>query len=491
MAPSTVDTVENLNAGTVEKLFVGTIVHALELTTLEIIHLGAIGVLGSGRIAFVEKIEPCEGSSKETAIEQALGRIAERWTIADNAVIRLKPEQFLCPGFVDTHIHAPQYVFTGTGTDLPLLKWLEKYTFPRESAFADVAYARSAYARAVSRSARCGTTTACYYGTLHLEASKTLVDVIMAIGQRAFVGKVNMDRNSPDYYIETTQSSIRDTAEFVEYTLSRGSTLVTPVLTPRFVPTCTPELMTFLGELAQSKNLPIQSHLSENRNEIKWVAELHPEEATYTGVYHRFGLMTEKTVMAHCVHLSEEERGLFVATKAGVSHCPTSNFSLVSGVLNVRRLLDEGIKVGLGTDVAGGYSPNILDSIRDAIVASKVIAGRSMEDAAGGKGKVYEPLTYVEAFYLATAGGARVMGLEDRVGNFIPGKEFDAIVVDLGKGLNGEEVHEVAGHDQGFEVFPHDDLTTAFEKFIFLGDDRNVSEVWVQGRKLEFNGIGK
>ncbi|KAJ3199792.1 hypothetical protein HDU67_002548 [Dinochytrium kinnereticum] len=398
-------------------------------------------------------------------------------------VVRLSPNQFLIPGFIDTHIHAPQYVFTGTGTDLPLLEWLQKYTFPRESAFADTDYAKGAYARAVTRSARCGTTTACYYGTLHLEASKILVNVVSSIGQRAFVGKVNMDRNSPEYYTETTQSSIKDTTDFVDYVSSVNSSLITPVLTPRFVPSCTSELMSFLGKLAVERNLPIQSHLSENRNEIKWVAELHPEETTYTGVYKRYGLLNQRSVMAHCIHLDEEERKLMLETGAGVSHCPTSNFSLVSGVLNVRRLLNEGIKVGLGTDVAGGYSPSILDAIRHAIVASKVVAARSQETA---ETKIIEPLSYSEAFYLATVGGAQVMGLEDRVGNFSTGKEFDALVVDLSAGLQGEVVDLSNPPNFSVDIFPHDDVVTAFEKFIFLGDDRNISQVWVQGKKLSF-----
>ncbi|KAI8851854.1 hypothetical protein BC829DRAFT_424950 [Chytridium lagenaria] len=456
-----------------ENVFVGAIIHSLVRTAVDIIPLGVLGVDSEGKIAFVEKVD------EKSRLEEVLENLSAQYSFQIDSVIKLSPSQFLIPGLIDTHIHAPQYVFTGTGTDLPLLEWLQKYTFPRESAFQDVQYARGAYARAVSRSARCGTTTACYYGTLHLEASKILVDVVHAIGQRAFVGKVNMDRNSPEYYTETTQSSMKDTEQFVDYVASVQSSKITPVLTPRFVPSCTPELMAYLGDLALERNLPIQSHLSENRNEIKWVSELHPDITTYTGVYKQYGLLNNRSVMAHCIHLSAEERKMMRETGAGVSHCPTSNFSLVSGVLNVRRLLDESVKVGLGTDVAGGYSPSILDTIRHAIVASKVVAARSQETA---DGDIFEPLSYAEAFYLATVG--------DRVGNFVKGKEFDALLVDLSAGLQGEIIDLSNATNGGpLDIFPHDDITTAFEKFIFLGDDRNISQVWVQGKRLSFESL--
>ncbi|KAJ3088904.1 hypothetical protein HK102_007669, partial [Quaeritorhiza haematococci] len=255
----------------------------------------------------------------------------KHFPVLRSQVQTLKPRQFLLPGFVDTHIHAPQYVYTGTGYDLPLMQWLEKYTFPRESAFSSPTYARKSYTQSVKRSLRCGTTTACYYATIHLPACKILTEVIRQCGQRAFIGKVNMDRNSPDFYIEERESSVKETREFVDFVLGLGDERVTPIITPRFVPTCSAELMQALGDIAREKNLPIQSHLCENPSEIEFVKTLHPECSSYTDVYRTYGLLTDRSVMAHCVYLTDEEVAMIKDYDAGIAHCPNSNFSLQSG----------------------------------------------------------------------------------------------------------------------------------------------------------------
>ncbi|KAJ1412697.1 hypothetical protein B484DRAFT_335729 [Ochromonadaceae sp. CCMP2298] len=189
--------------------------------------------------------------------------------------------KIIMPGFVDAHVHAPQYVFSGTGMDLPLLAWLEKYTFPAEARFSDTDFARLAYSRSIKRHLKCGTTFASYFATIHQPAGKVLVDVLQAVGQRAFVGKVSMDRNSPDFYIEQTQKGCSDAEEFARYVLGHllnlpCCPLVMPCVTPRFVPTCTGEMMGSLGRLGAKYGLPVQSHLSESRGEIQWVKELHP-----------------------------------------------------------------------------------------------------------------------------------------------------------------------------------------------------------------------
>ncbi|KAI9334834.1 hypothetical protein DFJ73DRAFT_799018 [Zopfochytrium polystomum] len=482
-------------------VLVGTIIHSLGLREgLAILNPGVLGVAADGRgtVVFCHALSQTPSTSpvsREEAIAAAIARLRHEWSFDDGVVTVLRKGQFVIPGFVDTHIHAPQYVFSGTGLDLPLLEWLNKYTFPRESKFSDDTYAKASYRRAVTRSLRNGTTTACYYATIHLSASKILVDVVEALGQRAFVGKVNMDRNSPDYYSETTETSFQETVEFVDYTLAKQSPLVTPVLTPRFAPSCTPELMEKLGALARDRGgLPIQSHLSENRGEIEWVKQLHPECDSYAAVYAHFGLLTDRAVMAHCIHLSPQERALLRDTGAAVSHCPNSNFSLESGVCNVRRLLDEGVKVALGTDVAGGYNPSMLDAFRMAVVASKVTAARSKEPpktaaaaaVEGGEGKHYAALTSHEAFYLATLAGAHAMGQQDRIGNFAVGKEFDALLVDV-----GDDVVAAAADEEGgatlhapVDVFPHDEVESMFEKFMYLGDDRNIVRIWVRGKEV-------
>jgi guanine deaminase len=338
-----------------------------------------------------------------------------------------------------------------------------------------------------------GTTTACYYATIHSESTLILAKTIKNLGQRAFVGKVNMDRNSPEYYTEIDwEQSLESTLKTMQDLKALKSPLITSVLTPRFVPSCTPELMKALGDLSLKEQLPIQSHLSENHSEIAWVSSLHPEVDSYAQVYESFGLLNERTIMAHCVHLTSAERQLLKKLKVGISHCPLSNFCLHSGVLNVRQLLEEGhTKVGLGTDVGGGYAPSILEAMRGALTASKVTHIHSRDALPSGSsasieaspssptkkkkktGHVYEPLNLSETFYLATLGGARVMNLDCKIGNFVKGKEFDALLVDLS-----------SPKDTPIHIFKHDSLMDIFEKFVYLADDRHLSRIFVNGRQV-------
>jgi len=315
----------------------------------------------------------------------------------------------------------------------------------------------------VKRHLKNGSTTVVYFGTIHLESTKSLVHVVENLGCRAYIGKVNMDRNSPLHYIETTEESLRDTKQFVEYVLARESYkngLIVPVITPRFVPTCTVELMRGLGDLAKEYNLPIQSHISENRGEVEWVKQLHPDCKSYADVYDTYGLLNNKTIMAHAIYLTDEEKKLFIQKGVGISHCPLSNIALHSGFMCLREMPD--LKVGLGTDVSGGYSPSMLTAMRSAIVAATV-------HYCSGE-KCY--MKWEEAFHLATMGGAEVIGESSKLGNFEPGKEFDALVVD-------PEVE-----NSPFDVFDATPLEI-FEKFIFLGDDRNIVEIYVKGKKVQ------
>lgn len=313
------------------KVFIGTIVHSLSFSELEIIENGALAVNDDGKIKYLKHDSSCINEPE-----------AE--------IIKLEPNSFLIPGFVDTHIHAPQYVFTGTGYDLGLLEWLQKYTFPRESAFKDPEYALDAYNRAVNRSLYSGTTTACYYGTIHVEACKILANVVGAVGQRAFIGKVNMDSNSPDYYIESTSDSIAKTLEFCDYVEGLQNDLIKPVITPRFAPSCSLDLMSQLGKISRERGILVQTHISETCAECEWVKSLFPHHDGYADVYYKNGLLTEKSVMAHCVYLTQQERELFFRVGAGISHCPSSNLMIQSGILNVRRLINEGFtKIGLGS----------------------------------------------------------------------------------------------------------------------------------------------
>lgn len=349
------------------RCFYGPIIHSRSLAELQVMQQGLLGVDAAGRICFVLDLASVR-EEQAAAVLTALRAAAAEQPGAPELVEL--GSRILIPGFVDAHAHAPQHAFTGTALDLPLLEWLERYTFPHETKFADGKHARKIYSRAVRNHLKHGTTTVSYFATIHNDACKVLVEVCREQGQRAYVGKVNMDRNSPDTYCEQTEQSLRDTRSFVAHVLGLQDPLITPVITPRFVPSCTPTLMRGLAKISDEHQLPLQSHLSENLAECEWVRSLHPDCTSYSDVYDKHGLYTSRSYMAHCVHCARPERDLVLQKGVGIVHCPNSNFTLASGVCNVREWLDEGHKVALGTDVAGGYSPSILNAIRMARVAS-------------------------------------------------------------------------------------------------------------------------
>ncbi|CAI5724695.1 unnamed protein product [Hyaloperonospora brassicae] len=449
----------------------GTVVHSIALNCVQVFAPGLIGVDDTtGKIVFVRDISD-SGPGAETF----------------DACVDVG-DHLLLPGFIDGHAHAPQYAFLGVGMHLPLLQWLETYTFPYEAKFANRAHAQNVYDKAVRRHLNNGTTTCSYFATVHLDACKVLVDVVEQSGQRAFVGKVNMDRNAPSALLEDTDRSLVDTNAFVAYVQKKHNELLTPVITPRFAPSCTTRLMQGLAAIsrAHSPKLPVQSHLGENRQEIQWVTQLHPECKSYTDVYDACGLLHDRSYMAHCIWCSKSERELLRTNQTAVIHCPNSNFSLASGVLNVRRLLREGVKVGLGTDVSGGYSPSMLDAIRQAVTASKMVSiGNGsvgdehelavLQEEEEGDGAA--ALSYAEAFHLATVGSAEALGLGDTVGNFMIGKDFDALVVDP-YCANGPI-------DKPFDPVEVADVLHTLQKFLFLGDDRNIISVFVKGRQVK------
>ena len=435
----------------------GPIIHALAFGELEIIELATIKVdLKTGLIVNIsQSTDQCDSKCLE---------------------INLSKGQFICPGFIDTHHHAPQTSNLGLGLDRELLKWLEKYTFPRERSFGTRSSSaiKQEYSEMAMRLLRSGTTTCVYFGSIQVEANKILVDAVMESGQRAFIGKVCMDQNSPvDYIDESVEESIKGTKEIIEYIQSKSSqyknNLINPVVTPRFAPTCSMPLMKELGRIANENGCHIQTHVSENTSEVKWVHQLFPEHDSYSQVYDSAGLLTSKTILAHAIYLQDDEKYLIKKRGASISHCPNSNFSLSSGCLNVRDLIERGIKVSLGTDVSGGYSTSMLDACRQAIIASKVVHFQDRQR--------YKPLTVEETFCLATLNGAISLGLDSKLGNFIIGKSFDALIVD---------VHANPQIPRGPEINDnHEWLQNLLEKFIFCGDDRCVSKVFVQGREIK------
>ena len=306
--------------------------------------------------------------------------------------------------------------------------------------------------------------------------------VELSPGQRAFVGKCSMDRNSPDYYVEATQEAMDDarffveTFEYLQTPIDKSALppLVQPILTPRMAISTTPELLDSLSSLAKKYDPPlaIQTHLSENNAEIKTTMELFPGRTSYTQVYEHHGLLGPGTILAHCCHLSDEERGIIAKTGAGISHCPTSNMHIDSGVAHVREMLDAGINVGLGSDCSGGYSPSILVNLRLASHISRHLAMEARDKLKTS----YKPLSVAEAFHMATMGGATLCRLQNSVGNFVKGKEFDALRIKKGSpGLSwmgeGEKIEN------------------RFQRWFWSGDDRDIYEVYVRGRKV--SGVEK
>ncbi|XP_060078633.1 guanine deaminase-like [Ylistrum balloti] len=430
---------------------VGTFVHSSNEQSLLTLQDHCLGV-ANGKIIFLQKWD------------EDLLTLLQEHNILPESVIYLKERQFLIPGFVDTHIHASQYPNCGKGLDEGLLSWLHKYTFPVEAKFADLEFATETYSKVISRVIKNGTTTACYYATIDTDATLRLCDIVDKAGQRAVVGKVNMDQNSPDFYKEETTQSFQNTIRYVNEVINREYQLVKPCITPRFAISCCMDLMKQLGQLARSHHLHVQTHICETRDECTMVQKLYPESKSYTDVYEQAGLLTKKTVLAHGIYLSKEERETIKKRRSGISHCPNSNLSIRSGLLDVKGCFEDDIAVGLGTDISGGYSPSIMDAMRTAISTSNTIAMQ--------RGPSYTPLDYKDVFRMATLGGARVLDMDDIIGNFEVGKEFDALVIDP----------KAAG--SVIDVFENDSIEDVIQKFVFLGDDRNILKVFVAGRDL-------
>ena len=369
-------------------------------------------------------------------------------------------ECLIIPGLTDLHVHAPQYTFRAMGMDMELLEWLETNTFPEEAKYQDLEYARRAYRIFTDNLKRSVTTRACIFGTIHRDATLLLMDQLEQSGLVTYVGKVNMDRNCPDYLREeSAEESGIQTVEWIKDVLHKKYQNTMPILTPRFTPSCSDELMENLKKIQMYYQIPVQSHLSENPGEIAWVQELCPWSEFYGDAYDHFGMFGGecRTIMAHCVYSGEEEIRRMKENGVFIAHCPESNTNLSSGIAPVRRYLDEQIPMGLGSDVAGGTTENLFAAMRHAIQASKLRWRLSDQGL--------KALTVEEVFYLASKGGGAFFG---KVGSFEPGYEFDAVILDETR----------LEHPQSLEV------KQRLERVIYLGDEREVAGKYVAGRKI-------
>ncbi len=369
-------------------------------------------------------------------------------------------DSIIMPGMADLHLHAPQFAFRGLGMDLELLDWLNTHTFPEEAKYSNMAYAQKAYGMFVDALLRSGTTRACVFATVHTPATLMLMDSLEESGIVCHVGKVNMDRNCPDFLCEKDAStSLEDTRAWVSQCKERYEN-TKPILTPRFIPSCSDGLMLGLAEIQRQSGLAVQSHLSENPSEIEWVKQLCPQAKNYADAYLRSGLLGGEdcpTIMAHCVYSEGDELRLLKEQGVWVAHCPVSNTCLSSGVAPVQAFLQSGIHTGLGSDVAGGYSLSLFDVMVQAIEASK-LRWRLQDQSLA-------PLSFAQAFYLATCGGGSFFG---RVGSFEEGYEFDALV------LNDSDI------PCPFEL----SVAQRIERLVYLGAQKNITHKYVAGRRL-------
>lgn len=370
-------------------------------------------------------------------------------------------DKIILPGFIDLHVHAPQYSFRGMGFDLTLLEWLNTYAFKEEANYSDSDYAKDAYRYFVEDLKAGATTRAVIYATIHTPATLLLMEMLESAGFISYVGKVNMDRNSPPLLTEESASrSLEDTEHWIQEANQRFHN-TKPILTPRFTPSCTDELMEGLGQLQRKYNLPVQSHLSENTGEIAWVKALSPECDCYGESYNKFGLFggtDAGAIMAHCVWSEGIEEALLQKNKVFVAHCPNSNTNLSSGIAPIRRFLSNGIRVGLGSDVAAGAHTNMFRAMADAIQVSKLYCRLINEN--------HLPLTVPEALFLGTMGGGRFFG---NVGSFDKGYAFDAVVVD----------------DRPFVTPQKLSLENRLERILYLAEPHHVFEKYIQGFKIK------
>lgn len=383
--------------------------------------------------------------------------IPEDWRMEP---VRDYGNRIIIPGLVNLHVHAPWYSFRGMGTDLELSEWLERRAFPEEARYADPEYADRAYTIFTDNLRKGATTRACIFGTPHLPATRILMEKLEKTGLRVMVGKANMDRNTPEFLREAdAETSLQHTLQWLEETKTSFKR-VKPVLTPTFLPACSDRLLEGLKAVQTQWKLPVQSHLAACPEEIQWVKELCPGVQSCGDAYERAGLFGGEdcpTVMSHCVYSDAREQERMKAQGIWVAHCPQADMSLAFGIAPVKEFLERGLKVGLGTDMAGGSRGSVFKAMTDAIQASKL--RYRIQDSSR------RPLTFENVFYMATMGGGSFFG---KVGSFEPGYELDAVILD----------------DRKLPTPRKLSVRERLERIICLGDDRQIDAKYVAGWEI-------
>ncbi len=422
-------------------IYRGRIFNPISYSKFEDIEDGAIEVSESGKILKIGKFSDFKKKSAKT-IDYS-GKI-------------------IMPGLIDCHVHLPQYDIVAMD-GYELLDWLNTYTFPAERRVESSKLARDAAKRFFYALKSNGTTSAAVYNTIHKEATDLAFKEAEKSGLRIFMGKVMMDQNSPEFLQEKTEESLSQSEELCKKWHGKDNGRINYVFTPRFAPTCSEKLMQGAADLAKKYGAYIQTHLAENRGELAWVKELFPRCKDYTSVYGKAGLLTSKTIMAHCIYLSDSELKLLSKTSTKVAHCASSNFFLKSGIFDLNRTLDAKLDVGLGSDVGGG--PN-LSMFREMANACNMSKTRYIQENGGANS-----IDAVNAFYLATMGGAKVLSLDKIIGNLFPGKEADFIVVDASLVNPQKTINNKTGKE-------------VLSQLIYRADDRVISATYVRGKKI-------
>lgn len=391
--------------------------------------------------------------------------------VADSVDVVLGTDEVLVPGFIDLHLHAPQWPQLGTGYDLQLSEWLFEYTFPLEARYSDLDFAQSMWDSMVPTLLANGTTTAVYYGSVHTPATTALAQTCIDHGQRAWVGRVAMDHpeGTPEWYRdESADAALAATRESIEQIrrLDDPRGLVQPIITPRFIPACTDELLESLGALAAETGLLVQTHCSEDDWEHQHVIErTGKRDAT---ALDDFGLMRAATVLAHGGHLNDGDFALIQKRGAGIAHCPLSNIYFGNAVFPAQQALSAGVNVGLGTDVAGGPSSSILANAAQAVHSARMLE-EGVDPARGSteRGRSGSRIDAITGFWLATVGGATV--LDQPLGLLEVGRRFDAVSISLA---------EIAPAERGYSA------ERRFEQLVRLAGRREINGVWVDGCRV-------
>ncbi|HEY9011655.1 MAG TPA: guanine deaminase [Devosia sp.] len=411
-------------------------------------------------------------------LDRAVIAVDERGVISSvgsgDADVVLPAGMLVLPGLVDLHVHAPQYAQLGQALDVPLEVWLRKYTFPLEAKFAALDFARPRYEAVVGDLIANGTTTALYFATVHLEATKLLADICAVKGQRALIGKVVMDDPAAcpdDYRDRSAATALADTRALIDHVrgIEAAEGRVMPVVTPRFIPSCTDEALALLGALVRECGCHVQTHASES----DWAHghALQRYGKTDTEALDGFGLLGRRTVLAHANFLTDVDMERIADRGAAVAHCPISNIYFADSVFPLRQALEKGVHVGLGTDISGGPIASIWEAARGAVQASRLLEhGVDPALPADRRGRAESRIDMATAFHLATAGGGEALDLP--IGTFAVGQKFDALLIDP---------NAAAGT---VRLFGETDPVIVLEKVLYSATRPNIASVWVDGQRI-------